>query len=301
MAHSSASPRFDRILIVDWSGANSPKTGKDSIWIADSHAASVNPPTRAEAIAHIQKAIEDSLIRSERVLIGWDFAFGYPAGFANALGLSGWSGLWAWLYNRIEDGADNRSNRFEVAAEMNLALRANGRAVSGPFWGHVGKTCPPGLSPKRYPDRAVRDWPFAFDYVRYVERAAPGAKSVFQLAYNGSVGSQTLLGIARLEGLRRTFAGQIAVWPFETDFAARLSAPITQLVTPPVTLAEIYPSAHRVPDGPDPKDQRQVEAVLANFLAWTETDRMHDALSARTLSRDDRAWVKRDEGWIIGV
>lgn len=240
-------------------------------------------------MTHIQTVIEAALVKDERVLIGWDFAFGYPAGVAAALGMSGWSGLWAWVQARIKDNADNQSNRFELAAQMNGAMGSS----EGPFWGHVGKTCPPGLSAKRYPNGQKRPWPYEFDYTRHAERHAKGAKSVFQLAYNGSVGSQALLGIARLETLRRTFTGQIAVWPFETDFAANLSAPIT--------LAEIYPSAHRVPDGPEVKDQRQVEAVLRDFMRWTRNGEMRRKLSAPHLTGDIRKSVKNEEGWILGL
>lgn len=287
MARASTSTQFDRILIVDWSAANSPKTGADSIWIADSHAPSCNPSTRTEAMAMIEAAVAQSLARQERLLLGWDFAFGYPVGFAAALGLTGWSDIWAWLHARVCDGDDNRSNRFDVAAEMNMALSAQ----DGPFWGYVGKHCPPGLSAKRYPRGVKSNWSYDFDYVREAERRARGAKSVFQLAYNGSVGSQALLGIARLEDLRRRFAGQIAIWPFETDFAADLSAP--------VICAEIYPSAHIVPDGVGVKDQRQVEAVLRDFLDRSQSGTMERALSAPSLSGAARDHVRHAEGWIV--
>lgn len=289
MAPLQTSTQFDRILIVDWSASNSPKTGADSIWIADSHAPSCNPATRAEAMGWVDAVIAQSLARQERLLMGWDFAFGYPAGFAAALGLTGWSNVWAWLHARIGDGPDNRSNRFDVAAEMNMAMGIN----EGPFWGHVGKHCPPGLSPKRYPTGKKDNWSYEFEYVREAERRAKGAKSVFQLAYNGSVGSQALLGIAQLEGLRRRFAGQIAVWPFETDFATDLSAP--------VICAEIYPSAHAVPAGDGVKDQRQVDAVLRDFLSWNQSGRMEHALCAPSLSGSARSAVRDEEGWIVGL
>jgi precorrin-8X/cobalt-precorrin-8 methylmutase len=287
MARSSTSTQFDRILIIDWSAANSPKTGADSIWIADSHAPTRNPSTRTEAMAVIETVVAQSLARQERLLLGWDFAFGYPAGFAAALGLTGWSGLWAWLHARVQDDDDNRSNRFDVAAEMNMALSTQ----DGPFWGHVGKDCPPGLSPKRYPLGVKDNWSYGFDYAREAERQERGAKSVFQLAYNGSVGSQALLGIARLEGLRRRFAGPIAIWPFETDFAADISAPII--------CAEIYPSAHTVPDGVEVKDQRQVETVLHDFLDWARSGSMSRALGAPSLTGATRDRVHREEGWIV--
>ncbi|MEM7730820.1 MAG: hypothetical protein AAF311_16425 [Pseudomonadota bacterium] len=281
---------FDRILVVDWSAANAPVTGADSIWIADSDAPTRNPPTRAAAMMRVGAAIEATLERDERLLIGWDFAFGYPAGFAGALGLRGWRGVWAHIHAHVRDGADNRSNRFEVAAAMNRALGD----APGPFWGHSRAAPPPGLRAKRYLSDADRVWPFEdFAYLRAVERRLPAASPVFKLAYTGSVGSQTLLGITRLEGLRRAWPGRIAVWPFQTDFAADLSAP--------VVLAEIYPSAHDVPDGPDVKDRRQVEAVLRDFVAWNADGSLRTRLAAPGLSGAAREAVRCEEGWVVGL
>ena len=106
---------------------------------------------------------------------------------------------------------------------MNRALGPD----PGPFWGFVGKTCPYGLSPKRYGSPEAYQWPYpGFDYLRGIEHRLPSASPVFKLAYTGTVGSQALLGIARLEALRRQYESQIAIWPFETEFAIDLTAPI---------------------------------------------------------------------------
>ena len=54
--------------------------------------------------------------------------------YAARLGLSGppWRALWGEIADRIEDHADNRNNRFEVAAALNRRLSGDGF----PFWGH---------------------------------------------------------------------------------------------------------------------------------------------------------------------
>ncbi len=53
-------PLFDRYIAVDWSAANSPKRGKDLIWIGDLGPAgrvpSENPPTRHVAMDEIVPA-----------------------------------------------------------------------------------------------------------------------------------------------------------------------------------------------------------------------------------------------------
>lgn len=284
-----ANPLFDRFVIIDWSASNKATSGADSIWVADSHQATRNISTRAATITHIRTILDDCLHKGARLLIGWDFAFGYPVGFADALGLSGWQGVWDYLSDRIEHKPDNQSNRFDVAARINRSLGNQ----SGPFWGYLGKDCPDGLSPKRYPDGIKRPWPFErFDYLRQIERHVPSASPVFKLAYTGSVGSQALLGIPRLNHLRRSFPDEIAIWPFETGFANNLCAP--------VVFTEIYPSAHAVPDGTDVKDKRQVEAVLRDFSAWNETGTLQEKLNAPSLSGKLRQTVLREEGWVVG-
>ena len=51
------------------------------------------------------------------VFAGFDFGFGYPQGFAEALtGRAEALAVWDWLEARIEDKADNQNNRFEIAA-----------------------------------------------------------------------------------------------------------------------------------------------------------------------------------------
>lgn len=285
-----ASPQFDRIVIIDWSAANQPKTGADSIWIADSHRPTVNWPTRAQAIRAVQMIIDESLKQTNRLLIGWDFAFGYPKGFAAELGVRSWQGIWAWLHSHIHDAPTNRSNRFEVAARLNQRFGPS----PGPFWGFVGRTCPAGLHPKRYPHGKTKDqWLYPFQYERCAEQQAQGAKSVFQIAYSGSVGSQSLLGIAHLEDLRRRYNPQIGIWPFETQFTEGLFAPIT--------FAEIYPSAHSVPKGTTVKDQRQVEAVLRDCLDWNGTGQMTHQLSGPAPNSFEREAALTEEGWILGL
>ncbi|MCB1396576.1 MAG: molybdopterin guanine dinucleotide synthesis, partial [Rhodobacteraceae bacterium] len=121
---------FDRIAILDWSAANRPRRGKDSIWLGHDSAPPENLPTRATAFDRLTALVEDALTRNQRLLIGADFAFGYPRGFARALtGQDNALALWQQLADRLQDDARNRSNRLEVAAEINRGLPG-----LGPFW-----------------------------------------------------------------------------------------------------------------------------------------------------------------------
>jgi precorrin-8X/cobalt-precorrin-8 methylmutase len=90
---------FDRYLIVDWSASSRPRVGTDSIWVclldADGHTSTENPPTRGKAEVFIGDALRRFVADGEGVLVGFDFPYGYPAGFATALRLAGppWPGL----------------------------------------------------------------------------------------------------------------------------------------------------------------------------------------------------------------
>jgi len=131
--------RFDHYLIVDWSAANQPKTGRDSIWVChrgpDGERCE-NPATRHAAAILLSEIIAGIAARGERAVVGFDFPFGYPEGFASRLGLTGppWRAVWGELAQLIEDDDRNRSNRFAVGALLNRRV-SNG---AFPFWG-----CPP--------------------------------------------------------------------------------------------------------------------------------------------------------------
>ena len=115
---------FDAFVMVDWSAANVPRQGRDSIWICwhDRQGERLdNPPTRHRAQALLCELLTAALDRGERVLLGFDFPFGYPAGFAARLGLAGppWRALWDEIAHLVEDRPDNRNNRFAAAAVLN--------------------------------------------------------------------------------------------------------------------------------------------------------------------------------------
>ena len=219
---------FDTYLMVDWCASAHRKTGKDSVWYClltrKSGRATPpecnNPATRIRAVGEIGKILADSCDKQVPTLVGFDFPYGYPAGFANALGLSdksAWRAVWDAIAARIEDHEDNSNNRFEAAAEFN-------REVSGgpfPFWG-----CPPNRHSTTLTSRKVH--PFTTGTLpeyRLTDRHAEGAQSVWKLFGRGAVGSQALLGIPRIVNLRADprFGAVSQVWPFETGFQPLLA------------------------------------------------------------------------------
>lgn len=270
--------RFDRVIAVDWSARSKPspeQPSPDAIWLAVWEGGQVAPPeylrSRTEAVARI-----DALLAPPgRVLLGLDFAFGYPPGFAQALtGAARALDVWNWLEDRIEDGPNNENNRWDVARRINAAFPG-----LGPLWGCPAAEAGPEL-PAKGSDRKGHGIPER----RLVDNAGGTTSPATKLYTTGSVGSQTLLGLPHLARLRRAHP-DLAVWPQETGFA---------LPDARITLAEIYPSLFQ-PTPHEIKDAGQVMAC-ADILAqapeswFTAPGDVPDA---------DRVAV--EEGWILGV
>jgi molybdenum cofactor guanylyltransferase len=270
--------RFDTIVVVDWSARAAPspaKPTKDAIHIGmvrDGRLAGSYHRTRAQAMRWLTGLLDGERRAGRRVLAGFDFPFGYPKGFARAVsGGDDPLALWADLAGRIRDDDRNANNRFEVAGDLNRLFHA-----PGPFWGHPQGRDIPGL-----PFRKPLHDALPFAERRRIEQLIPRAKTCFQLMGAGSVGSQALLGIAKLEGLRARYEGDLAVAPFQPADA-------------PIVLAELYPGLidaaikARVGAG-DILDAVQVRS-LAQALARLEPGLLHAMLA-------DGDPV---EGWILG-
>ena len=301
--------QFDAYVMVDWSAASKPVTGKNSIWYAVGRQGKAGPDietanfaTRSAAIAEIKRRLLDFKTRKQSVLVGWDFPHGYPRGFARRLGLDGtpWLETWRFLAERSDllDRDDNSNNRFEIAAALN---RKHFKA-GFPFWGHPAGREIAGLMPTKTPG-------FGQDEIaerRLVETApyVAKAKSVWQLAYNGSVGSQALLGIPWVHRLRhdRDLAPHSTIWPFETGLRA-LTRPAP--AAPWIVHAEIYPSlwSSRIKPGPGQTlDEAQVRAVVSLLAERDEAGALPRMFAGTAdLSAAERRSVEQEEGWIFGV
>ena len=212
--------RFERALIVDWSGAATPTLGTDSCWVASGRldrpgpVRTVNHPTRQATMAALRRAIDASLAAGERTLIAIDVSLGLAAGCAATLGLPGrppWRALWRGLAERIEDDAHNANNRFAAADAMNAACGTRvfwGRPVGG-RWEELVHL------PHRDVDVAGLA-PMPLARLRACEElAGPGVLSSWMLSGRGSVGGQVLTCLPHLERMRQDLGDQLAVWPFE--------------------------------------------------------------------------------------
>lgn len=308
-------PLFDAYIFIDWSAANraTPRNpSADAVWMGQlvrHHCqAETYHRTRTDCVSRLLSLLLNHVAMGRRVLVGFDFPYGYPAGFCRALGLSSgtheWLRIWTELANRVTDCADNTNNRFAVASGLN-AIAGNGRC--GPFWGCPVKTTFSSLQ------SCSPEFPFAasngisLGRLRLAEQRLRGTQETWKLYGAGSVGSQALIGIPHVYTVRHHahLSRCSRVWPFETGFTAS-PAPTRGAF---VLHAEIWPG---VVSGQtkqlltaDPsliRDQAQVRALCQ----WAESlddagqlgqffDRPH-GLTAQQFQR-----CFQQEGWVLGA
>ena len=287
---------FDAFLFVDWSASSSPGRGPNSIWIAEGWFEGSgllrvdepsNPDTRARAEAWVNERLALHASQGRRVLVGFDFAFGYPNGDVPRLvgtADANWSGMWKVLSEGLKDGQRNENNRWEVAAELNERLQTFG------FWG-----CPDGhettwLLPTKAANRQVMEFRLVEQSLR---RGGSKPFSVWQLYGNGSVGSQAITGIPVCARIRK--ANGLQVWPFETQTRLPSRRDASHI------LVEVWPgaidvdlAAHTV------KDAAQVLALVR----WAASEDVAGTLARwfqlKGLSDEHRRLVIAREGWILG-
>ncbi len=271
--------------------------------------ATANPPTRHRAFDHVAELLQGIVDRGQRALVGLDFSFGYPAGFAAAAGgmptdrrtavLPPWRRTWDLVGSLIEDGADNTNNRFAVAELLN---RRSGARL---FWGRPVGPRFDGL--ERLPGRDVLPpdlRPNPLERFRLTERlAAGGIRSNWQLFGAGTVGGQVLMGLPWLARLVERFRRVAAVWPFETGLGSPTGSPVGGAERQ-LWFAEMWPPrlAGSSPVG-SVRDEWQVRTVASGCARWSAAD--WEAAWAPERLLDQRpealAQVLEEEGWILGV
>ena len=167
-------------IAVDWSGAISGAPRK--ICLAEVQSGRLLRVEDGRDREQLVRHLADAARRDPGLVVGFDFAFGFPAWFPRARGLETAEELWALV---------------EREGEAWL------RDCPFPFWGRADRLCP-----EFHGDRS----PF-----RRTESEAPPLggirpKSVFQVAGAGTVGTGSLRGMPYLPRLRD--AG-FAILPFD--------------------------------------------------------------------------------------
>ncbi len=302
---TTGSRAFDAYVMVDWSSSSLPVTGNDSIWIASgawsdrtfTPTSPLNVPTRLQAVDFLRRQLLLWREEGKRVLVGFDFAFGYPAGFARALGLTvspggAWKALHEHFAAKVTDSPQNKHNRDSFADDCNRQVGA-----PGPFWGCAASSATHSLTQQhigvfQFPHHGLQEWRTTDNWAR--RRVT--TQSVWKLNCGVSVGGQTILGIKHLDGLARSVDGRR--WPFEG-----WSTP----AGPAIWFAEMFPSLVPYPaDWSDEYRTRRDRTQVRNCVRYAaERDSAGvlkgdfakpGALDAATLAK-----VEGEEGWILWV
>ncbi len=220
-------------------------------------------------------------------LLAFDFPMGYPAGS----GLGGGRTAGHTLADKLIRNPDDSNNRFDVAGLLNEQLSP----LPGPFWGHPASVSYKSLTRTKPPfdHSGFREW-------RLVEAELKSRghriMNVWQLLGQGSVGSQTVTGLAELY----SFAGnplvkdRVRFWPFETSWEKNLNG---------IILAELWPSLGHYEQINHPiKDARQVIASR-NWLSRSQRGGgIKNLFSAPDcLTEEEQKMCEAEEGWILGV
>jgi hypothetical protein len=295
---------FDAYVMVDWSSRSRPATGKDSVWIASGAWSGLtftagrpqNVRTRVQAIYELRQQTIVWRDEGKRVLVGLDFAFGYPAGFASALGLTtapkgAWRALHKHFAASVTDSPNNTHTRDAFADECNRKVGA-----PGPFWGCARGAATPTLTEQRlgvfdFPHHSLEEWRATDQEAR--RRVT--TQSVWKLNSGVSVGGQTILGIKHLDDLACSVGGYR--WPFEGW---------TTPSGPAIWFAEIFPTLVQYPEWADEyktrRDRTQVQSCVRRAAERDCAGTLKGdfakpgMLNAATLSR-----VEGEEGWMLWV
>jgi hypothetical protein len=294
---------FGAYVIVDYTAAEGKKTGESSMWIGvmkrdvrfrlsyEAH----NPATRAEGLATLRTILADMKKRGDRVLLGVNFALGFPRGTAQRLQLKGtpWDAMWDFLGKNVVDKPDNTNNRFQVAAKMNRLMTDE----AYPFWG-----CPKNAAQKwlsTLKPASFGDFPelrLTEDATKALKKTAH-AKSLWQMHGAGVVGGQSMLGIAALKALA---GDDMRVWPLQTGFAALDLEGLQGVST---MIVEVLPAMYE--GTAQSGEVKDATAIRLTAAALAEADDKGELAAMFAAPKGlDEAQVEiaaTEEGWILGV
>lgn len=240
--------------------------------------------TRYDCMKKIHELVKG---KPENVLLAFDFPFGYPHGSS----LQGGRDAAQMIASQMMDAENDLNNRFEVAEFLNQSISTK----SGPFWGHPKS--------RKFENLTWQKPPFShteFQEWRICEKMLKSRNhkimNVWQLLGQGSVGSQTLTGLARLFELCQSdvIGKNVRFWPFETNWDQCLNGTI---------LAEVWPSLNRYSEIEHPiKDARQILACLRWLKKENDSGSIKNIFEApKSLSEKEKDFCRNEEGWILGV
>ena len=284
---------FDSFIAIDWSGAARAYKGIAVAVCRGEHAA----PSLVRARGaywrreEIAEWLKERVRANERLLIGFDFAFGFPyegTGYlgGRAEGVDDIFALWALIEARSANDADFGCSRFVDDPQFAQL-----------FWKE-------GPKPKGWIERKRR--------AEYACAAATKTRpdTLYKLLHSKQVGKASITGMRVLNHLHTATGRSVAIWPFETPRTS--------------TIVEIYPTMFRKLATGSIAKLRSVAGLNSALSAFDsspfsvaegievsdhETDALISAAGLRCIARSPAVWTRaeltlpqiRREGWIFGV
>ena len=288
-------PHFDKFIGIDWSGAKGSKQGGLQIAVAgpDNDAPKLISPNEGNLWGRDDVFLWLSeTIKSERALIGFDFAFGYPH---HDLGcyFPGMNkdpahifGLWELIDKTCKEASNFYGGSFYKRKEL-------------PF--HKYFLSPYGKGELYFPRKRITEL-----FCKKVTAPHPTMKCIGP----ANVGTGSLAGMRFLHKLKKSLDKEIEIWPFEKKRGRSVAV-------------EIFPRLYFRQSGTDPQnwqDQEMINNALKYFDSkpiqqdWIpkredEPDALVSAAALRSLASNPAMWSAPDdyssevnlEGWIFGV
>ncbi|WP_292051299.1 MULTISPECIES: cobalamin biosynthesis protein CbiG [unclassified Brevundimonas] len=302
---------FDAYIIAKWTAAEGKKLGEQTLWIGVAkrdvrfrlYTETHNVATRAEGEAMLENLLAEHRKRGDRVLLGLDFDFGFPAGTSALLKLEGrpWDAMGKFLTSNVVDKADNTNNRYQVAAKMNRLMTDQ----PWPFWGAPASQAQRWLTTTKPPEGSGDNIP----EFRATEQAARQMKlpahSVWQMHGAGAIGGLTLVGVPMLRRLLAKLDTSAALWPFGTGWRELGEDDLSGIST---LIVEVWPALFKATrqinaEGiKEYKTQSEVRAAAEAIATMDDEGRLQKAFAPPSgTSAEVIDKVENEEGWILGV
>jgi ABC-type molybdate transport system substrate-binding protein len=256
---------FDRIIGIDYSGAETPDTGLKGlrVYLAEGNAPPVEvppPPTPRKYWTRrgVAEWLVERLAEPAPALVGIDHGFSFPMRYFKKHGLEP---DWPAFLDDFQDHWPTDADHTYVDFVRN-GLTGHGAARTGNA-----------------------------RWRRLTEERAGGAKSVFHFDVPGSVAKSTHAGIPWLRFIRRHLRDRVHFWPFDGwDIPAGRSA-----------VAEVYPALWRRNFARADRTDDQHDAYCA--AEWLRRANRDGSL-ARCLNpclTPPERMLAQVEGWILGI
>jgi len=286
-------PDFDAFIAIDWSGA---ARAYDGIAVAMCRAGRGAPKLVAPRATRWTRQgtagwLKRILGSGQRLLIGFDFAFGFPFeehGYfgGHTPGIDDIFSLWDFIDSKSADDDDFGCTTFISDSTLQHL-----------FW-KSGPKPPQWVERKRIAEHAC------------AQATKTRPDTLYKLLHSKQVGKASITGMRVLNHLRSSKAARLSVWPFQPPTGS--------------VIVEIYPTMFRkLSTGSIAKirSRRHLNLALAPLnslpmpgktidrLSDHETDALISAAGLRSIAHNADVWSRpeltsprvRREGWIFGV